>query len=127
MQDSETAAVSVAAALKASKVVNCSFHMLQSAAVGSYEAATRLSICLFLLGGAGSGVGLASKAAPGKWQGQGAQGYRLKETFFCCPSASDVCTVLRCVSWQLRGHLTRWAPGQCRGDRCTEVLTVCPT
>ena len=46
MEDGETTAVSVAAALKASKVVNCSFRMLRSAAVGGYEAATRLLGCL---------------------------------------------------------------------------------
>jgi len=46
MQDGETSAVSVAAALKASKVANCSFRMLRSAAVGGYEAATRLLGCL---------------------------------------------------------------------------------
>jgi len=46
MQDDETTAVSVAAALKASKVVNCSFHMLRTAAVGGFEAVTRLLGCL---------------------------------------------------------------------------------
>jgi len=39
MQDGETTAVSVAAALKTSKVRNCSFRMLQAAAVGGYKAA----------------------------------------------------------------------------------------
>ena len=39
MQDGETTAVSVAPALKASKVANCSFQMLRLAAVGDHEAA----------------------------------------------------------------------------------------
>jgi len=46
MQDGETTVVGVAAALKASKAVNCSFRMLRSAAVGGYEAATMLLGCL---------------------------------------------------------------------------------
>jgi len=46
MQDGETTAVSVAAALKASKVVNYPFRMLRPAAVGGYEATTRLLGCL---------------------------------------------------------------------------------
>jgi len=47
MQDGETSAVSVAAALKASKVVNCSFRMLQSAAVGGYEAAQAIGLSAY--------------------------------------------------------------------------------
>ena len=48
MQDGETTAVSVAAALKASKVVNCSFRMLQLAAVGGYKPPPGYPVvCLF--------------------------------------------------------------------------------
>jgi len=80
MQDGETNAVSVAAALQASKVENCSFWMLWSAAVGGYEAATRLSSCLLSQGTACSGVARHQKPRRTGGTGGGAQGCRLIET-----------------------------------------------
>jgi len=70
MQDGETTAVSVAAALKASKVVICSFRMLRSAAVGGYEAATRLLGCLLMNQ---RQLGLLPLRRPGPPEGQVAE------------------------------------------------------